>query len=264
MEAMADPHALDDIAASLGSLKSLTSKVSGSLPEVITVAAVSILIVYVLWHLVDSVLQDKRDPDGIFKDIALMLFFSYLAKHTPELINALAGAGDYIGNGIKNWLNSGGVKDALDAAFGSGGSGPDFTAMKTELEAKNLFVLLFDSFLYGVLGRLVLWIICIIAKISIFTVKIEVIIRTIFFPLAVASIPEGGLQGPGGRYIKHFLGCFLQFGVILAALKAYPIITAAAITTAGESLVIAIAASGFATVGICMKASSLANEIAGA
>lgn len=262
MTDMQECTAIRSLASSSNNLRTIVNNVTGeSIFTVMITLAQSILIVYVLWHLVDSVLQDKRDPDGIFKDIALLFFFGYITKHTPELVRGLATAGDTILGRITVGIR--GTADSVVSAIGIAQE-PGNSNFKSELEQKNLFVLVLDALVYSTLGRLINWIIGIIARVAIYTVKIEVYIRTMFFPLAIASLPEGGLQGAGGRYMKHYLGCFLQFSIIDIALTAYPTMVAAAVATPGETFIVGLAACAFAVVGICMKASSLANEVAGA
>ena len=263
MQNIADNKTFTDLQQMMGSLKDLTSAISGNIPEVIITLAESILIVYVLWHLIDSVLQDKRDPDSIFKDLALLFFYGYITKHTPELINALATVGDNIFTAANNWMKDSG-KAILEQAFQMGGVADDTTTFQAELAKKNLFILILDSVLYKTVVRLIAWVTQVIALICIFTLKVEVILRTVFFPIAVAGLPEGGVHSASFRFILKYVGVFVQFGVISIALQAYPLITAASILTPGENFAVSFAACAFAVIGLCMKGASLANEIVSA
>lgn len=263
MQSIINDETFTTLQRMMGSLKDLTSAISGNIPDMIITLAESILIVYVLWHLVDSVLQDKRDPDSIFKDLALLFFYGYITKHTPELINALAAVGDNIFTAANNWMKVDG-KAILEQAFRMERVADDTTTFQAELAKKNLFILILDSVLYKTIVRLIAWVTQTIALVCVFTIKVEVILRTVFLPLSVAGLPEGGVHSASFRFILKYVGAFVQFGVISIALQAYPLIVAASILTPGENFAVSFAACAFAVVGLCMKGSSLANEIVGA
>lgn len=213
-------------------------------------AGVALLICMFLIHLGESALKDKNDPDGLFKDLALLGLYSMVIANLAGILTEM----ENIAGGIVGLVNMATFAETLDAAA--------FEAY--DPANKNWIVLLLDAAVYVVFGNIAILIVKAIAYIAIYTVKIELFIRTMFLPLSVGFIAEDGWRGPGGRYVKRWVGCYLQLGIIAVALRAY---VAVMVLTLGENNqgtpAVAIIAGGFAAAGVCMKSSQLSNEIMG-
>ena len=60
---------------------------------------------------------------------------------------------------------------------------------------------------------------------------VEIILRHIFMPIAIANVSHEGVRSAGVRYIKKYLGCFAKLGAIMVSVSAiyyvYGVISAA-------------------------------------
>ena len=58
------------------------------------------------------------------------------------------------------------------------------------------------------------------------SIRLEVLVRAMFFPLAVADVSSKGASGSGMRYIKNLFGCIFLLGSILIVIKLVYMISA--------------------------------------
>ena len=224
--------------------------------------ATSLLVCYFLIYLANDTMRNKNDADNILKTIALCFLYGMILINLDTLVPALANVAksfiDIITQGAQGLISSLAGNPAQNAVFN-----PE--DMKDSLKDKNLILLIFDLLLYDFVGGLAMLIVKIIAKIAIYTVELETLVRAMMFPIGVASLPSDGWQGAGGRYIRGFFGCFLQIACIAVFLQSYSLLVAKSMEkNSANTLLVTILAAGFATVGMCMKASSIAKEVAGA
>lgn len=116
------------------------------------------------------------------------------------------------------------------------------------------------------------WVISIIisgaAKFCVYQAALEIGVRKIFVPLAVADIYQDGLRSPGVRYLKKFLAAFLKIAICAAiglVIGAATTIDLSGIESVGvfEHLfgILAVSAAG---VGFMFKGGEVANDIVGA
>lgn len=121
-----------------------------------------------------------------------------------------------------------------------------------------------------------------LAKFLVYQVLIEVGIRRIFTPLAVADVYGEGLRSPGVRYLKKFVACFLKLIIAMAA----GWVAGAAVQRVADSILSLDITSGitaipeqinkieggfaqinalsFCVLGMIFKGGQLADEIVGA
>ena len=83
--------------------------------------------------------------------------------------------------------------------------GDIFDYVTTSLIPTLLLILL-----YLVIDLIVVIIVCT----NVINVYVELILRSLFMPLAIANVNHEGMRSAGFRYIKKFLGCFLKIGCI--------------------------------------------------
>lgn len=48
---------------------------------------------------------------------------------------------------------------------------------------------------------------------------VEIVIRHLFMPVAIANVSHDGVRSAGVRYIKKYLGCYMKIGTIMAAVS---------------------------------------------
>ncbi len=120
----------------------------------------------------------------------------------------------------------------------------------------------------------------ILAKFLVYQVLIEVGIRRIFCPLAVAEIYGEGLRSPGVRYIKKFVACFIKLIIAIASGWVAASVASSIVqgvlnmdfTSAGnpfqkiahiEGSIMQLHAINFCIIGMIFKGGQLADEIVG-
>lgn len=59
----------------------------------------------------------------------------------------------------------------------------------------------------------------VIIGVQLVSIRIEVLVRSMFLPVAVASISQGGAGSPGLRYVKNLIGNVFTLGAILLVIK---------------------------------------------
>lgn len=254
---------IDGIGNAADNLVSWTKNAcSSSIFSGLQALATSLLVCYFLIYLANDTMRNKNDADNILKTIALCFLYGMILINLDTLVPALASVAksfvDIITSGAQGLISSLTGNSPTQNAFN-----PE--DMKDSLKDKNLILLIFDLLLYNLIGGLATMIVSIIAKVAIYTVELELLVRAMTFPIGVASLPSDGWQGAGGRYIRGFFGCFLQIGVIAVCLQMYQLLMGESMgANSANTLLVTILAAGFACAGMCMKASSIAKEVAGA
>lgn len=108
--------------------------------------------------------------------------------------------------------------------------------------------------------------IIIATKFAVLSVIIEIGIRRIFAPMAVADIVAEGVRSPGMRYFKKFLAAYLKMGVMVIISELCGVVLYAVITngsTGGLSLLIDVVAVNFTAVGVIFKGGEYVNDALG-
>lgn len=113
------------------------------------------------------------------------------------------------------------------------------------------------------------YLITIAAKFAIIQILIEILIRKVFAPLAVANVYKDGLRSPGARYLLRYLGTFLKLAVcaiITVVLPAFVSLGGSEIngdTGAAFDYIFSIIAVNFTVVTLMLKAGEYTNDIVG-
>ena len=113
--------------------------------------------------------------------------------------------------------------------------------------------LVFDYVLLFV-AQMIIWVCCI-------SRSLELGVRAIFTPIALADVFGEGLKGPGIRYIKKFLAVCLQASIMLTLLLLYQAIINADVSGLGTTMIKIVAA--FTLVGMMFKSITFANDVVG-
>jgi hypothetical protein len=251
IESLADVSLFSNQACQFGDI--VSSAIGSGAFDFLRGAGEALLVCFFLIFFVESAIRDHHDPDALFKELALLCLYSAILTNLPMVVTSLSEFGQEIVTGI---VNSGG----LDAA-GSADVSSTVAKIKDKLNDLNIFALCFQVVIYFIFGNIMKFVIQIVAYIALFTVKVELFIRTVAMPLAVALIADDGWKGPGGRYIKKWVGCFVQMGIISIATQSYTFVTG--LTVGSVDMFPALIAAGLAVAGICMKSGQLASDVVG-
>ncbi len=109
------------------------------------------------------------------------------------------------------------------------------------------------------------------AKFVVIQICLEIIIRKLFVPIAIADIYHEGLRSPGMRYIKRYAGAYLKMVVCVVITIAISRIAGGVgsghtVSSAGDGfdLCFSIIAINFSSIAIMLKAGEYTNDIIGA
>ena len=106
------------------------------------------------------------------------------------------------------------------------------------------------------------------AKLCIYQVALEIGVRKVLLPLAVADIYQEGLRSPGVRYLKKLLACFLKIaicGIVGMIISSITVIDPNNIPDEGVfNSIFAVLAVSLAGIGFMFKGGEVANDVVGA
>ena len=172
--------------------------------------AVMLIFIYFIVAMIDKVASETFTPEQAWKTFALLLGTKVLIEHGFELIQLLFNIGLSISAQFANLRNS----------------GADFVV--TEEQIKELVENAKDNitFLPKFMRGFILWIaVCPLALIPnlmnlgvsviVYSRIIEIYLRAVYMPVALADVFHGGLQSGGWRALRSFLAVSLQGATIL-------------------------------------------------
>lgn len=218
--------------------------------------AVSLCVLFILIHLVEETMQGKSDPEYLIKSIGFYCVICAIIINMDTFTTSLID----VFKGILDTINSGKADLIKMIQNGAETSTFDPEVMRTQLEGKNIIVLIFNMLLYWIFGSLGTMIVTIIVDVVAYTLELTVMVETFILPLALAQLPEGGWNGIGGKAIRTYFASWLAFGIIDVILGCYQILLGKSMGNSFDFVVTLFAAS-FACIGMAMKANNVAKEI---
>ena len=114
----------------------------------------------------------------------------------------------------------------------------------------------------SILNKLII----IATKFAILSAIIEIGIRRIFAPVAVADIVSEGARSPGIRYLKKFLATYLKIGVMVIISELAGVVLSAVLTAGNTNpmlLLVDIVAVNLASIGMIFRGGEYVNEALG-
>lgn len=112
-------------------------------------------------------------------------------------------------------------------------------------------------------------IIKVVAQFLIIQIVLEIGLRKIFLPLAIAEIYQEGLRSPGVRYLKRLISVFIKLAVCIAVTMVIQTVTATLIGQLGTDekgvmdYLMTCVLVNFTAVGLMFKGSEIANDVLG-
>ena len=176
--------------------------------------ALTLALGFVVLEIIDAVTR-SGGPGNVTVEMVIMPMVKYVAAivlilYGPQIVGYIfAGSNafvDYLNDSVEAL---GLTTDVLDQA------GTTYSQPKMHGLLVNTFVGLPTS-LMSIIPQVIA---AVILSIQVVNVKIEALLRFMFMPLAIANVPNGGVHGPGVRYIKSFFGNILMLGSILLVIK---------------------------------------------
>lgn len=219
--------------------------------EIMVGISAALITLYFLMELVGQVQQaQNHTPEMILKVLIKVVIAVELIVHGFDLFITLRQVGDSLTSSLSGITSaSAGGMSVADQVVPAGEKWYFYLGTTIEL----LIPWVLSKILY--LG----------INVTCYARIIELVIRTIFAPIPLADIFNGGLHSPGVRYIKKYLGVCLQGAAILCILSVTATISSNALMGIdGDNYIWATLAVNFAGLMAILKSQSIANDIAGA
>lgn len=125
-------------------------------------------------------------------------------KYGIEIISTALGAS----NGFVNWVDNAIAGYSFGELASAGGSTVNGTLTKILVEWIPAIMSLLSQIIAGV-----------IIGVQLISIRIEVLVRSMFLPVAVAGISQGGAGSPGMRFVKNLIGNIFTLGAVLVIVK---------------------------------------------
>lgn len=195
--------------------------------DVMIGASIALLICYFFMDLSSKASMDMITTDKVIVTCIKLIIGVALLMYLPSIMVYLFKFADATYETVKNAnfnLNFGsGGKLAKGFYFGKN-SWPEYKDVQSEFEE------LFKGFkgtikaLPYVMKLLIPYVLLFVAKLGAFFIAVsnalELVMYTVFSPIAVANCFDGGTKSEALRYLKKFLAKGITFAVIIVALKA--------------------------------------------
>lgn len=204
-----------------------TSAFGSGVFDTITAALKSIALFMCFFYSLDNLLKEVNKGE-LTEESALRIFLYFiipaiLILNYNDIFLAFKTVGDWI-TGLMNKATIGvDFEDAAADSVGSGRPFPEIDWSGNNIKAiaryigdivdffiNSLIPTLLLILLYFIVDLIVVVIICT----NVINVYVELILRSLFMPLAIANVNHEGMRSAGFRYIKKFFGCFLKIGSI--------------------------------------------------
>lgn len=241
--------------------------------DVILPLALGIIVIYFLIALIEKLSSEHFNWDQMVKTFAVFVGSWYLIQNAFPIMEGLFNIGADL-------------LDSLEDVFVAAGGDTEFTgpvigeatkeALWKNLTGKNSLeedVKFLDSVkIWAELKpyQLCLWILGLCTKIVCYSRIIEILIRTMFAPIALSDCFHRGLDSGGARFLKNYFAVALQGAVIYAVMAIYSIVSVSVLgnlTDAGNLQFFAYVGTSivisFATVGLLFKSLSFTKELVG-
>lgn len=212
-------------------------------------------------------IEQGQDPiEQVFKALVELAVVGIILLNLNKVINLVCELGAYVVDTIMSSDvllsdQSASISDILIGIDGGAGKGEDTGGIGWFLKE---IVLLF-------LPWAATAIISILGKFVIIQIVIEIAIRKIFVPLAVADIYKEGLRSPGMRYLKRLFAVYIKLAVCCIVTIVVNVLTVCLLSSdspvngvsATLSYLFSVVTINFTAVGLMFKGSEIANDIVG-
>lgn len=204
-------------------------------------------------HMIEGMAREEDKLQAIFKAFFEITVTLIILLNLGDVMIIVVGITESLISDLGNLLKVGGSQEITTTA-------QDLVDNAFKIDKASAITIAF-----GVVKMFFPWVLVqglgLMARFIILELIIELGIRRIFCPIAVADIYKDGLRSPGFRYIKKLIACYFRFIII----PVIAIITTSASTSVMEnkSGVFAFIALNFAGLSSIKKAESYANDIWG-
>lgn len=231
------------------------------------VAGVLLLMLYFLLSILANIERDQLTMDNMIKSIIEFVVAYIFVSYGYNIILGLMSLGDSLLVTIEDSLaNSDNVllSDVQMAALDEYKTGTVDNSLKI-LQGFLMMLYYFGNLmipdLLNTAGMILVYVACL-------SRGVEVAVRTMFCPLAIADVFKAGMHSPGVRYMKKFAAVCFQGAIIYAILLASNLIRGS-LSNDGGNVISGISNMAcclgitFVSVSLIFKSQQLANDVAG-
>lgn len=206
--------------------------------------------------------EKGQDPmETVFKTLIEIAIVGLIIINLNTIVDIVTGLGKEIVGALKP--DDGGAvstltpEDILRALDGDGNS-------------EGGVIWAFKMYVFLLVPWLATWVTIVVAKFVIIQIVLEIALRKLFMPLAIADIYQEGLRSPGMRYLKRLLAVYLKLAICIAVTLIVKNLTGYIIGNLENSVggaisyLFSLVTLNFTAVGTMFKASEVANDVVGA
>lgn len=249
-----------------GTLGKVTEEVYGTAIEVMKSMqglGMSIAVLFFLISLVELTTQDRMNIEVFVKFFAKLAIAIGVLLYLDRIVEGVWGFGEALARGIK--YNAAGLnfENDIQNAIQAENAGALAGGFNLIIDVLKTLVTLAPMLLVSSLLILVCYIIS-------FSRIIELAVRVMFLPIAVALISDDGWRGAGGRYIRKFVANVCQLAVLIGiAVVTDIVINKAATASIGQlggmsQCVSIVVGCGIACIAVMFKSIGIVNDVFGA
>lgn len=209
-------------------------------------------------HILDRLQKEADTQEAITRGLMEFFVAAFIIMNVADLMDAIGNAG----TAIAGYFTGGGNANI---------TGVDPEALLTALtgDPSGGVTWRMEANVYLLLPWMLSMIIVVATKFAVIQIVLEIIVRKIFAPMAVADIYHEGLRSPGMRYLKRYLGAYLKMAVCAAVCVIIPTLMTVSPNTGGGAkaafnYMFSIVAINFAAVAMMFKAGEITNDVMGA
>lgn len=226
-------------------------------------AAVLLVFLYFCIGIFDKLSSDHFTMEQLLRQIALLFVAKYLIDYGMDLLELLFNLGLTLLSDVAakipathRMLDANTAKSMLDQFEASLG----LTGILKIFEGVIVFIWLLIPWALS-------WVMGLCVKVIMYSRVIEIYVKTVFSPIALADFYQGGLQSAGFKFLRGFLALAIQGAIIIVIVAIYSALFTVVVPTAGTNffafigLYLAFLASA---IMLMFKSLSVAKELTGA
>lgn len=228
--------------------------------NIAAVAGGFLCIIYGYMHMLTDESRGMDHKEALTKAIKQLFLVAIFLMLLPTVLNTLAKIGFYFIEGIASYTIDSEAPTTLSLAM------LDANADASGFMAFFSFI---GCFLTLAIPYLASWVMTAAAHFIVFSLLIEIAIRRVFAPVAMANVYGEGLRSPGMRYMMRYVACFLKIAIALFVAMLNPMLLSAIAATPGSDVggimgyLVCVVACNFTVLGMSQKLGEYANDIAG-
>ncbi len=225
----------------------------------IKVLGVVVLIVIALGRAF-NVIQTGQDAQEVgLKVIIEICIGGAIIMNVDTIMSLLAQMGSYLGEVLQYWTIPSTSSMAGSLEMSTGDTLLENLTGNTDggliWNIKTMMMLVLPYALTALLK--------IVAKFVVIQILLEIGIRRIFAPFAVADVYAEGLRSPGVRYFKKYLATFFKMLICLVICALGTCLLGLLSGTSGVAYIFEVLAIEFTCLGMMFKTGEIANDILG-